>query len=737
MKRLFVIALPLLVFTSCETKMTDQADKAKQRELAEAKQACDNGQCPCSTPLGLVKHGSKAPAYTQSSAPCEQNCEQYRVMLTCNNGEFDRDVEGLFFTCDVEPCPACFIGNNLILSGESVDTWNTAQVGCRESCADHYLLRECVRGTLVSRPDASVNGEAYTHFRCERKECSCLLPDEAGYITLDGTIELFDREQALCGKTCRGDHMQARTCVSQMSGGQEIFVLNGGSQYRFRECREAENCFCTLPNNLGVLSHNQTKRLTTVATAACGEACVDKPGITVRCVNGTFYDQANPTQVVNFSLPQYEPYRYECSQEDCVSCPVQIESGNSISVPHGQTYRFAKSAAVGCTEECDYRERRCFNGTFLAENPGDANYNAAVCRRRLCTCYPMGPGGPGVPVGNTWDFHSAPAAQCGQSCTEISGPRTCEEVANANGTFTYRFTDHATLTHPSCQPPTGCACLLPGSLGQIAHGKREILTSVSPLPCGQTCEGVDSLEVRCDNGSLVQHSNGLPVEASSPGFPYLYRCEQGNCSGCTLRNYGTIASGNELTLYDKGVLGCSDVLELHTFVFQCLNGVLLRNGAPYDDANAPPEWFTSATINCPGCPFPDGTGHVLAGQQKTFYKHFGTVVNGCGRGCKSQVRTCVDANGTLALDGDPTYNLTSCDNSCNMEGVGAPPRLCLLRWQNSYVTPDAQIPIWSKREVACGDSCQNYFSLGRCEMETGAFDLPFDFMYPACTELCQ
>ena len=115
----------------------------------------------------------------------------------------------------------------------------------------------------------------------------------------------------------------------------------------------------------------------------------------------------------------------------------------------------------------------------------------------------------------------------------------------------------------------------------------------------------------------------------------------------------------------------------------------------------------------------------------------GNVVNECGQGCKSAVRKCLD-DGTW--EGDDQYfvdfTLQACPNDCSDEGGGAPPRVCLLPWQNSYVTPDSVVPMWKKKTVGCGESCQDHFKLGRCEMSTGTFDAGFEYIYPSCTQVC-
>ncbi len=713
--------LPLLVFAAlvsgCTAKMSDKVDKVAQREAAEVKEACDRGECPCDTPVGNIAHGGKVLAYTVGVVACNQSCSDVSVELTCNNGKFDREIEGLNFRCEAESCPVCTLGENRINAGETVMLYRQASVGCRESCEDFKLARVCEAGKLTGSDDF--------HFvACQRRTCRCPLPDASASVSLDGSVDLYSVERAECGKKCEVDYKQVRTCVT--TDAEQTFHLNGGSQYRYRSCEEATNCFCTLPNSLGVLSHGQTRDISKIQTVSCGQTCSSTPTVTVKCENGVLKNNANLSEVINFSTAQYADYKYRCQEETCATCPVP---GTSLSVPHGATYHFAKSPSVGCSETCEFLDRTCNNGTFL----GDTSFNAANCAKRDCKCQVGGAGGNEVTVGSNWTFYSANKAECGQNCVDISSPRLCTEVQNG-ATYTYEFGGNTTYSFPRCDEATGCSCALPGGLGDILDGKVVILTSEATVSCGKSCDEVASIDVKCSNGVLIRPGDGSVVNSTAADFAYKYYCIQTGCASCTLPGYGTIENGRSMTLYAKDQMGCADRPELLTYEFKCENSILLRNGnlyVPANDPEAPATWYTSYTFNCPGCPLPWG-GSVGEGTTITAYKFFGTVVNNCGRGCKAAQRKCESG----VLLGDPSYNMQACDNSCNMEGGGAPPRACLLPWQNSYITPDSQVPVWSKKRVACGDSCQNYFKLSSCDMETGTFKLPFDYIYQSCTEVC-
>ncbi len=735
-KLLTLIAVMWLV-VGCESEVTDSTDILSQRVETQERELCQIGKCSCDTPLGNIAHGSKVTSYSRDRVECNEGCGRYAQELVCENGVLHSELPGgalgpkadlstKTFKCTVNECPSCRLGDNLILSGESIITYSTQEVGCRDSCEDVKQIRTCVLGVLSGT-------NTFQHTSCERKVCRCPLPDQSGYVSLDGQVDLYPSETPACGTTCAATK-QTRTCEMQGSAPNEIFELSGNAANIYRSCTNPSNCTCTLPGGMGILTHTETRQIWNTATAACGETCAGKPNVIVRCDNGTLKNNAN-NQVINLNSATYAGYRHQCQAQACISCPLPAPMAGT-NIPHGQTHTFYRNLDVGCSADCEPRVRTCQNGSFDTIS-GAGAFNAPQCARRVCRC-PV-PNNPGVTVtvGNTWNFFSLGQAACGTNCSDIDVVRTCREVASATTptTYTYAF-DGNNSTHPfgACSPPSGCSCALPGTLGQISNGTTERLTSVSQLACGQSCESSPSVLARCDNGVLVNSANSNPLDTTNPTFPFKYRCSQAPCSDCPLLGYGTIRNNDSIRLYSRSEMGCADDPDLLSFNFACVNGELQRNGIAYNPANdpsRPEQWFTTYTYNCPGCPLPWG-GQIGEGMSVNAYKYSGTVLNGCGRGCKKEERLCKSG----VLQGDASYDKASCDNTCDTEGGGAPPRLCLLRWQNSYVTPDAEIPVYSKKVVGCNDSCQNYFLLSRCNMTTGIFEAPSEYIYPTCKEVC-
>jgi hypothetical protein len=568
MKTLSLLSLLFLLLSGCYSKVNDQVDPGEQNRTINSKEACERGECPCDTPVGTINHGSKISTYSQSAVQCDQGCAAFARESTCNNGVLTPDPKNgfSFYRCQVAECPACTLEGNLILSGETVDTYSKEVVGCRESCEDFKQERTCNLGTLSGSSN-------YHYFNCKRKECRCDLPDSSGFVSLDGTIKLYNTQQASCGSTCAASS-QIRTCKMTTTNGNDTFYLDQSAAYRYRTCQEATNCVCTLPNNLGIMMHGQVKTISKVASVTCGNLCSAQANITVKCDNGIFRDNSNLNVVVDFSTTTYQDYKYVCQAQDCVACQVP---GTTTSVMHGDYYRFFKSSTVGCSETCEDQNRQCFNGSFL---PAGSIYNSPTCQRRSCTCNVPGVSGVTVPVGSNWLFYSSANAQCGQTCAQLSTPKTCTEVFS-NGNYTYEFQGASEYTNAQCSPATGCSCALPAGLGQIDHNKTVVLTSLNPVPCGTTCDQAPSISLKCDNGILKRTTDGSAANVSDPAFPYKYYCKTATCSDCSLPGYGTIANNSQITLFSKSVLVCGDKPEDFTFDFQCQNGALLKNGNPY------------------------------------------------------------------------------------------------------------------------------------------------------------
>jgi hypothetical protein len=699
------------MLSGCTGQVSQPQNQQAQQASAVIAQQCAKGQCPCNSPIGSIASGSNVIVYDTNNVSCDDTCSSHGTTVTCTNGKFSQDVSQMSFTCDVSQCVACTLGSNLIPNNETVTLYNTNVVDCGLSCQDAKEERTCFNGTLSG--DTS-----YNQTNCVPRVCDCRLPDNTGSVTLNGTATLYSAQTAACGQTC-SQIAQVRTCESQGTGDSRTFFWSGSSSFQYTTCQEASGCACTLPNNLGQINNGQTYNLSATAQVPCGQTC-DSQNVTVACNNGVLTQVSNGA-VVNIATTNL---KYECTVANCQLCQVNAQ----ISVPNGQTYTFYNASSSACGQQCsDISEvRTCVNGTFN----GNTSYSYPSCSTRLCKCALPDNSSETIPVGQSIVLYSALRPQCGQTCPGISQSFTCTEQLN-NGVYTYVFPGSSGYQHSTCGPAQGCSCPMPAGIPAISDGKTTTLSSVQQATCPTACSQTPSITVTCVGGVLQNTADNSIVNINAPGFQYPYQCQDAVCTDCPLPGYGSIPNNSTITLYSKATLDCGDNINLLTYSFSCQASVLYQNGVVYTPPNGtPPTWYTSITPNCTGCPFAGLT--IAQGATVWAYKGSGNAGNTCGQGCKSQQQTC--NNGVMS--GDPSYNMSSCSSNCSQEGGGAPPRLCLLPWQNSFVTPDAQIPMWSRNTVPCGDSCQNYFKVGKCQMATGTFDVGFQYIYQSCTELC-
>lgn len=705
------------ILLGCSAKVNPPSQQNAGLKQANLERQCADKQCPCETSIGTIKHGSKVKVYSIAEVNCGQTCNDKIVELTCQNGKFNPELGNNSYSCTVKECSSCQVGFNLLRHGESNLFYSKNVADCNESCEAFKGVRICNNGVLSG--DVRFNEPT-----CQKRACHCNLPDDTTQISLGGTVKLYNTNKPGCGFKCSdGAFNKMRSCVYNTS--TNSFNLNGDPLFKFQKCSDPTGCQCILPGNLGNIFDGELIALTKTPQVNCGSTCAADADINLKCSNGNLVNIV--TSQILLPTDLFYVNKGKCSVKPCESCKVT----NTISVPHISSYNFYNTSSPTCGSSCNSLSKKCDDGKFT---PVNSSYQAATCTLRTCLC--QLPDNTSVTLNSSVNWYSKQQASCGESCPNLMKPDSCAET-NSNGNYTYNFNNHSGYPYISCAAATGCSCKLP--TGDVILDKVTVdLYKVSTVACGQTCSQQPSLKIKCDSGALRNSATDEVVDTKASNFAYKSLCIDPSCPQCNLDNYGPIADGSSLTLYSKDTLNCGDNITLLSSTFKCAGGVLTKNGQPYATDPNIPQWFNSIINACTGCKTPWGAT-IPFGQTTNFYKTSGsgTVSNPCGKGCKMASRKCLNTGVWDGVEADYVdFTLQACANNCSQEGGGAPPRLCLLPWQNSYVTPDAQIPMWRKRQVKCGDSCQNYFKLGRCDMSTGVFDAGFEYIYQSCTELC-
>lgn len=621
--------------------------------------------------------------------------------------------------CKDGKCP-CDTPVGMINHGSKVAVYEKNTVSCLDTCGKYKKELTCENGKLSE--DTNL-----LFFKCVVQDCpTCEL--DGNRILHGETIKAFSKKQADCAESCE-DFSQVRKC--------NMGVLDGGSNFSFGSCQRKE-CRCELPDKTSFISFGGQQKFysrTSLTVAECGKTC-DQHFSQIRTC-GRAPTGTNP----EFILSGSSAFQHlTCQNPQGCFCTLP----NSLGIlNHGAEKVISKQENAACGQKCDPSQAitvKCDNGKILNKaNNQEVTFAVGTAFQdhkyfcseagatRPCKCTLTD--GSQVAVGSKAPFYQKLVGDCGSTCSAISSQKTCTET-KVGSSYQYSFQGDAAYAFDKCSEAVSCSCALPGTLGILPHGNKRKIYSKETVSCGESCVSF-SQEAKCITGVLKQSNNEtLDFDVAT----FKFNCTQATCNSCPLPGWGTIDPGSPRILYPKDVMTCEDDPQILKRTFSCESGVLHRNGEPYE-VNADPlkvaQWYSSYTTNCPGCPLPWG-GILPEGKTINAFKNFGTVVNGCGRGCKVQERRC--ENGVLS--GEAEYNLDKCNNTCNEEGGGAPPRLCLMRWQNTWVTPEAQVPMWSKKVVGCNDSCQNYFKLGTCKMLKGTFNVPFEYMYPSCTEVC-
>ncbi len=418
----------------------------------------------------------------------------------------------------------------------------------------------------------------------------------------------------------------------------------------------------------------------------------------------------------------------KCAQNEC---PCETPLGN---IAHNGIIDIYDVSEVQCGQSCEANKSSfvCVNSKLYPEslavgsrNP-DTDYlvnKHYTCKAQECASCLVG--NSIIKHGESAPFYSSSQLDCNQTCESVKQSRTC-----SNGDLD----GDDLFINLTCEE-RDCKCRLPDNSGYLSLDGTMTFFSKETVKCGESCD-TSKLDRKC-----ISSGSGATRTFSFNGsttfkFQSCTEPSEASCY-CNLPNYGGIVNGAApIVLYTKSSIKCGEQIEPFSFEFKCENNVILRNGQTYDPTSDPKSastfYYSSFRDNCTGCKTPWGKT-IPIGSKVMAFQIVGQGAGTCGVGCKKQERTCLESG---VLDGSIDYDSELCTNLCSEEGGGAPPQVCLLPWQNSYVTPGAKIPMWKRNTVACGESCQTHYKLGTCMMDTGTFDAGIEYIHKSCTELC-
>lgn len=399
----------------------------------------------------------------------------------------------------------------------------------------------------------------------------------------------------------------------------------------------------------------------------------------------------------------------EKSEEELTTTkPCALPWGGEIE--HGESID-AYSAANACGAACSSIRisRTCNNGVLS----GDSSFSHPQCQDNVCRSCSV-PWGGVIMHGTSVNAYRTLEVACGGSCAGEGQLRSCN-----NGVLS----GSAEYTQPSCTVRM-CPCPLPGEFGPgtAEHGSTITAYRQSTVLCRQNCDAEGNRQIRaCNNGTWT-------------GDPTFTRrtCSVNACRNCSFGG-NTIPDMGTVQGWNIGSSPCGDSCGAHQTTRRCEDGTFTRQvGGNWisDDQYT----FASCSDGCVACSLPWG-GSLPNGQTVQAYRtqHIAEcTASPCGtqRGtlrCDSPSLVLVEGSGVVS-----DYLYDRCTQSRCSAG-GNPPRSCRLPWEyyintvlyNGYaqdsdnqfgsVSPDTLITMYSRAEVGCSDSCENYRQVKQCD----------------------
>jgi hypothetical protein len=423
-----------LMMISCNTKMSDPISLDQQNLAENRDQKCAQNECPCETPLGDISHGAVIDLFNSDEVLCGQTCESGRTPFICFNSKLypaslpiaNRDpgtdyLINRFFSCQAKECLSCLLGTTIIANGESATFYNAETMDCNQTCEGSKQVRTCTNGGLSGNP-------AFSFLACQERECKCRLPDDSGFLSLNGALDFYQKESVKCGESCDSNKLN-RTCVSSGTGTSRTFSFNGSSSFRFQVCTQPSeaSCYCNLPNYGGIVEGAAPIILFTRSFLQCGD---DKELFTFefRCGaniiyrNGQVYD---PT-----TDPLSASTRYHTSMSNlCTGC--RTPWGKSVNIGAKViAYQVVGKSGGTCGSGCKKQERTCLETGVL---DGSNEFDSETCSN---LCIEEGGGAPPQACLLPWqNSYVTPGAKvpmwkrntvaCGQSCQDHFRLGTC------------------------------------------------------------------------------------------------------------------------------------------------------------------------------------------------------------------------------------------------------------------------------------------------------------------------
>lgn len=325
-------------------------------------------------------------AYFSAQVPAGEKCNsQLRV---CMNGSVSGSAK--FSKC-VEQSGDCSVNGQVIKNGDSIKTYNAAQVSYGQSCQEKDVI--CKNGQL---------SEGFAYYSCQvqdPKNCSV----NGSTIQHGKSLSFFSASQVAYGQRCESKQIE---CVNGS--------FNGGN-YKYSACQVASPADCSF--NGKAIKHGDTVVGYSAQTVAYNQSC-DTAKKQMTCEDGKLLG----SDVFKNST---------CTVASPLNCSLA-----GITVNHGSRYTFYSSSEVPYAQTCSGQVRQCTNGVL----GGSDNYKFTSCK--VLEAKSCNYNNQVLASGQSIIGYSKASVKYNQSCNLYQGKISCNN-GNLSGQNAYPY--------PGCQ----------------------------------------------------------------------------------------------------------------------------------------------------------------------------------------------------------------------------------------------------------------------------------------------
>ena len=738
---IFILLLGAILFlSSCDRSKITESDLPANQKLLSL----------CVTPWEqTISEGAKVIGYLSDTATCTESCKP--VDFTCTTGRFvpgSNVPSGVAIantkqSCKKEEKCSCQLpaGKGKVSDGFTTKVYSTAQVSCGQICSSVEKEVVCKNGKFFNFVDQTKEVTNY-NFSCSIEDCkSCTaLWDPLLRVMHGGRLVGYVKDKLTCGFTCSDTALNA-VGFSCDNGElrRDAGALTANAASLKTSCTASTDCTCRAASGETYVHNKNTLiKLSKKNTGTCDVAC-DVP-VNYTCEEGKFVNKTTGA-IETAAL-------YTSCADTCKYCTFP----NGQTVKQGTTGTFYKKPEGTCALACQSIQLRCDPAATTGEikiisGTGPVlEYKESSCSDTCVSC--KLPDSSNLIENAETDLFKKSSAGCGQTCEGIRV--VCDKATKAlkiiSGTGNLSDFKSRTCVN-SC-----VRCTMPDGSKIDAPVYNIPSYGTDKVACGQSCDS--QLEyLHCNTDGSVTKAG---VRTSIPIAQLVNKsCSMEPCKDCNLPwdTQTRLNNGATTTVYTAANAACGERCENKAAQFRCTDSNLVPiAGTPLTDLSKMAISCLNAT--CPKCSF--NNRDYSEGEKRVAYKNDGT---NCSTGACADYKTFTCTSGNWVGEGNATtatYQYGSCVSKCvpskptetgrqpgdqSAESGGAFTWMCPVLHSRGFAWEGTTLSYYSKSNVACSDSCNNYRVEVKCDSTSGFFNntanpKSIEMLYLNCVEQC-